>query len=277
MFISSKFLKRSARLAAFDQSLEGSGMSETKSRAWRIERFGADGPKLFEKIPALLQECHDGMAGAQQTAPVKALVVYGGMSRSVHEQFAEQIGLLPTAQLYHPKGAYYRLPVINGTALFPWRYAHDAVTGPKEASFGPKVSATRKEILTGDFNVDAMLPFDDDAPLPEVAEEEAADIERYREQFREAAATHPLVTVGYASNPAALLNIFLADVKGLRADGTLELGYLEWLEVRPTTSPEQSRKSVENDRPNFASGPLRVPVISARSKGSTRVSGTNGA
>lgn len=252
-------------------------MSETKSRAWLIERFGADGSALREQIPALLQECHQGMAGAQETAPVKAQVVYGGMSRSVHEQFAEQLGPLPTAQLYHPKGAYYRLPVVNGTALFPWRYAHDAVTTPDRASFGPKVSAARKELLTGAFHVDALLPFSSDPAVPEVAQEEAAEIERYRAHFRETAENHPLVVVGYASNSAALLNIYWADVKSLRSDGTLELGYLEWLDVRPTTPPEQGRKPAGDDRPNFTSGPLQVPVISARPKPSTTASGTDGA
>ena len=251
-------------------------MSETKSLAWLIERFGADGSALRETIPALLQECHQGMAGAQETAPVRAQVVYGGMSRAVHEQFAEQFGSLPTAQLYHPKGAYYRLPVVNGTALFPWRYAHEAVTQPDRASFGPKVSAARKEVLTGAFTVDALLPFDDDPAMPEVAEEEAAEIERYRAQFRETAENHPLVVVGYASNSAALLNIYWADVKDLRPDGTLELGYLEWLDVRPTMPPEQGRKPVDDDRPNFTSGPLQVPVISARPRPSTMASGTDG-
>ena len=111
-------------------------MSDSKSRAWLAERFGADGSALREKIPALLQACHQGMAGAQEAAPVKAQVVYGGMSRSVHEQLAEQFRSLPSAQLYHPKGAYYRLPVVNGTALFPRRYAPTPLpspTGPASA------------------------------------------------------------------------------------------------------------------------------------------------
>ena len=252
-------------------------MSESKSRAWLIERFGTDGSALLEKIPALLQACHQGMAGAQETAPVKAQVVYGGMSRSVHEQFTEQLGSLPTAQLYHPKGAHYRLPVVNGTALFPWRYAHDAVTTPDRASFGPNVSATRKEVLTGAFHVDALLPFGDDPAVPEIAQEDAAELERYRAQFRETFENHPLVVVGYASNSAALLKIYWADVIGLRPDGTLDLGHLEWLNVRPTTPPEQGRKPAADDRPDFTSGPLQVPVISARPKPSTTASGTDGA
>lgn len=252
-------------------------MSEIESLAWLIERFGVDGFRLREEIPVLLQDCHQGMAGAQETAPVKAQVVYGGMSRSVHEQFEEVLGSLQTAQLYHPKGAYYRLPVVNGTALFPWRYAHDAVTPLDRASFGPKVSATRKELLTGGVDIEDMLPFDNDLVVPEMLEEEATEIERFRAQFRETAAVHPLVVVGYASNSAALLNVYWADVRGLRFDGTLELGHSERLDFRPPTPPEHGRKPADDDRPNFTSGPLQVPVISARPRLPTTASGTDGA
>ena len=255
---------------------KGDGVSETESLAWLIERFGADGFLLRDEIPELLQYCHQGMAEAQEGAPIKAHTVYGQMSRSVHEQFEVRFRSLPTAQLYNPKRAHYKLPVVNGTALFPWRYAHDAVTELDQASFGPDVSATRKEVLSGGVDVADMLPFGD-LTTPDVPEEVAAEIERFRAQFRETVAAHPVVVVAYASNPAALLNAYWADVKGLRSDGTLELGYRERLDVRPPTTPEPVRKPADDDRPNFASAPLQIPVISARSKPSTTASGTDGA
>jgi hypothetical protein len=151
---------------------------------------------------------------------------------------------------------------VNGTALFPWRYAHDAVTGLDQASFGPDVSATRKELLTAGADVADLLPFGD-LVAPDVPEEAAAEIERFRAQFRETAAVHPVVVVAYASNPAALLNAYWADVKALRSDGSLELGYRERLDVRRPTPPEPARKPSRDDRPSFASAPLQVPVISA--------------
>jgi hypothetical protein len=251
-------------------------MSETKSLAWRIERFGADGFVLREKIPALLQDCHNGMAEAQETAPIKAHGVYGQIWKSVHEQFDIRLGSLPTADRYRPKRAPYKLPVVNGTALFPWRYAHDAVTELNQASFGPDVSATRKELLTGGADVADMLPFGD-ITTSDIPEEVAAEIEHYRAQFRDTAAAHPVVVVAYASNPAAFLNAHWADVKGLRQDGTLELGYREPLYLRPPTPPEQRRKPTADAGPNFANAPLQVPVINARFKPSTSASGTDGA
>jgi hypothetical protein len=251
-------------------------MSETESLAWLIERFGADGFALREKIPQLLQDCHEGMAGAQEDAPIRAHLVYGQIWKSVHEQFDDRLGSLPTAQRYRPKRAQYRLPVVNGTALFPWRYAHDSVTELEHASFGPNVSATRRELLTAGAPVPDMLPFGEITPS-DIPEEEAADIERYRAQFRETAAVHPLVVVAYASNPDALLNAFWADVNGLRADGTLELGYREPLYFRRPPPPGIKLVGDDDPGPSFDGGPLQVPVISPRFKRPASAAGTDSA
>jgi hypothetical protein len=191
-------------------------------------------------------------------------------------QFEDQLGSLPTAQRYRPPGAPYKLPVVNGVALFPWRYAHDAVTELAQASFGLDASATRIDVLTRGADVPDMLPFGEvtNYDIPEVA---ALDIERYRAQFRETAAAHPVVVVAYASNPDALHNIHWADVKSLRADGTLELGYREPLYVRPSPPPEPGIKPIRDPGPSFDGGPLQTPVISPRRKPYTSASGTDGA
>jgi len=59
---------------------------------------------------------------------MRAHAVYGQIWRAVHDGMAEDFGSLPTAQLYRPPSAPYKIVVVNGTALFPWRYAHDMVT-----------------------------------------------------------------------------------------------------------------------------------------------------
>jgi hypothetical protein len=78
---------------------------------------------------------------------------------------------------------------VNGTALFPWRYAHDARTDLERASFGLEVSDTRKAVLSG-AELPDMLPFGEVTPT--FAPEEASEIERYRTEFRETAASHPV-------------------------------------------------------------------------------------
>ena len=236
-------------------------MEELESRAWLRERFGDGGPALRDGIPEMLRDRHRGMADAQEQAPIKSQSVYGQIWRSVHDEIEERFGSLAAAQLYRPKNAPYRVLVVNGTALFPWRYAHDARTELDRASFGLEVSDARKAVLAG-VELPGMLPFGEitTSGLPE----EEAEIERYRAQFRETAAQHPVVVVAYASNPDALLNAFWGDIKRLREDGTLEWGWREQLDMGTPTPPGHGQKPAEDNRPSFASAPLGRPAIRAR-------------
>jgi hypothetical protein len=238
-------------------------MKKTESRAWLIERFGTDGTKLRSGITEMLQFCHNRMSEAQERAPMQSQAVYGQIWRAVHDQILERYRSLPTAQVYRPKKAPYKIMVVNGTALFPWRYAHDAVTQLDQASFGPDVSPTRKAILAG-----AALP--DMLPLGEVANselpaEEAEEITLYRTAFRDAAAEHPVVVLAYASNPTALLNTIWGDARQLRDDGTLQWGWRELLYSQPTAT-DSGQAPAKNNRPNFASAPLPKPLVTARPK-----------
>jgi len=241
-------------------------MIELQGRAWLMERFGADGSRLRDGIPAMLQYCHRGMAEAQERAPMKSqAAVYGQIWRAVHDAIEEDFRSLTTAQYYRPKNAPYKILVINGTALFPWRYAHDSVTDLDQASLGLNVSPTRKAVLAGTA-VQDMLPLGE-MPTADLPAEEADEIERYREAFRETAAEHPVVVLAYASNPAALLTAIWGDIKQLRADGTLDWGWREWLDIHQPTPPGYRLMPVHaDDRPDFTSAPLQTPAITARPK-----------
>ena len=238
-------------------------MEDFESRARLIERFGTHGSRLRTEIPALLQYCHRGMADAQERAPLRSQAVYGQIWRSVHDALEEDFRSLTTAQFYRPPSAPYKVLVVNGTALFPWRYAHDAVTKVDDASFGLDVSPTRKMILAG-VAVPDLLPLGD-LPPSDLPAEEAEEIERHRAAFRETAAEHPVVVIAYASNPAALLTAIWGDIMQLRADGTLEWGWREHMDVNQPTPPGYRVASVrDNDRSSFSSAPLQTPAITAR-------------
>jgi hypothetical protein len=233
--------------------------------AWLLERFGADGARLRAGLPAMLRERHLGMADAQERAPMRAHAVYGQIWRAVHDGMAEDFGSLPTAQLYRPPSAPYKIVVVNGTALFPWRYAHDMVTDLEHASLGTRVSPTRQLVLAGVAMPDT-LPLGD---LPGGAPDEATEeIELYRTAFREVAAAHPVVAIAYASNPAALLAAWWGDVRGLRADGTLEWGWREQLDLTQPAPPGRHLNIARDgdSRPSFTSGPLQTPVIRPRAR-----------
>jgi hypothetical protein len=241
-------------------------MTDFQGRAWLIERFAADGSRLRDELPSLLQYCHQRMAEAQDRAPMNDQAVYGQIWRAVHYMIQQDFQSLMTAQLYRPPSAPYKILVVNGTAIFPWRYAHDAVTKLDDAGFGHNVSATRKGILAG-VGVPDMLPLGD-LPTEDLPAEDAAEIERHRAAFRETAAEHPVVVVAYASNPAALLKVFWGDVERLNADGTLKWGWREELSLNQPTPPGHRVATVDDDRPSFTSGPLQRPVITARPKSS---------
>jgi hypothetical protein len=246
-----------------------------ESRAWLIERFGADGSRLRADIPAMLQHCHRGMAEAQERAPMKSQAVYGQIWRAVHDAVEEDFASLTTAQFYRPPSAPYKVLVVNGTALFPWRYAHDTVTDLDQASLGMDVSATRKAVLAG-AAVPDMLPLGD-LPTADLPAEQADEIERYRASFRETAAEHPVVVLAYASNPAALLKATWGDIKQLRADGTLEWGWREYLDVNQPTPAGYRLSPVRDDaRPSFTSAPLQTPAITARPKSPEAEPSNNG-
>lgn len=242
-------------------------MSDLSSLAWSLERFGADGGRLREGLPRVLWACHTGMAAAQQVAPVENNGVYGNMWLSVHQGIVGEFEGLSAAQKYRPHGASYEILVVNGTAIFPLRYAHDAVTKPNNMSLGRQVSSTRRSVILGESCPEPLLPFADGEPAeldPAVVDEVA----RYRQEFRDVASEHPVVVTAYASNPTNLHNAYWGDVKSLRADGGLSLGYLERLDLgRPDPGGRRLRDLGPDDgRPDFTTGaPQEMPMRPRRS------------
>lgn len=239
-------------------------MDNMEGRAWLLERFGADGQRLRTGMPAMLWRRHLGMADAQERAPMKSQAVYGQIWRAVHDGMEEDFGSLPTAQLYRPPSAPYKVLVVNGTALFPWRYAHDAVTDLDQASLGAHVSPTRQLVLAG-VAVPDMLPLGD-LPTDESDSETAEEIEFHRTVFREVASAHPVVVVAYASNPTSLLSAYWGDVRHLHADGTLDWGWRERLDLTQQAPPRRRLSAARDDdgSPSFTNAPLQAPAIRAR-------------
>ncbi|MEI8408530.1 MULTISPECIES: hypothetical protein [unclassified Kribbella] len=242
-------------------------MADLQGTAWSLERFGADGVHLREGLPKILWECHSGMAAAQKIAPVESHGVYDNMWRAVHDGIVREFKGLSSAQPHRPRGASYKILIVNGTAIFPLRYAHDAVTKPDDASLGRHVSPTRQSIFAGESLPDPLLPFADE----EIVESDTAaaeQIEQYRQEFRDIASEHPVVVVAYASNPTNLHNAYWGDAKSLLVDGSLSWGYRERLELdRPKPGGRRLRDLAANDgRPDFTTGvPQEMPMRPRRS------------
>lgn len=95
---------------------------------WALEVFGQAGPDIRRRIPELVRAEQIAMADAQEASGHRSLSVFGQFWRGLVEKF-EEFGSLPGAALVCPGRAPYRVPVINGVVLFPWRYG-DGRQGP---------------------------------------------------------------------------------------------------------------------------------------------------
>jgi len=105
-----------------------------QGRRWAIETFGTYGVHIRDLVPRLVREEHTASADAQDASGHRSKGVYGEFWRGILEKF-EQFGKLPGATLIRPGQAPYNIPVMNGVALFPWRYGRAAtVTSPRRRS-----------------------------------------------------------------------------------------------------------------------------------------------
>lgn len=91
-------------------------------RRWALEVFGRFGPHIREQVPELIRTEHEACVDAQEASGHRSHGVYGQFWQGILEKF-EAFGRLPGASLVRPGEASYKLPVVNGVALFPWRYA----------------------------------------------------------------------------------------------------------------------------------------------------------
>jgi hypothetical protein len=97
------------------------------ARRWAMETFGRYGPLIRSRVAEMVIAEHMALQDAQDASGHRSQGVYGQFWRGMVEKF-EEFGDLPDATMVRPGEAPYRLPVINGVVLFPWRYAHNKQT-----------------------------------------------------------------------------------------------------------------------------------------------------
>lgn len=110
-------------------------------RRWALEAFGTYGPHIREQIAEMVKEEHEASLDAQEASGHRSNGVYGQFWRGILEKF-ELFGDLPGASLVRPGEAPYKLPVINGVALFPWRYAKSREAELATTPFGTSDART---------------------------------------------------------------------------------------------------------------------------------------
>lgn len=207
-------------------------------RRWALETFGMYGPKVREQIADMVKQEHEASLDAQEASGHRSHGVYGQFWRGILEKF-ELFGDLPGASLVRPGEAPYKLPVVNGVALFPWRYAKSRETDLADTPFG--TSDARVAITTlRPSPVQEVLDFG--LPDAGLSDEELELLTTFRSVTTNPAVTsRRLVLVAVSSSVRGL---FAVDWGRMRLTST---GFVEWagfreslLSVAPTKPASMS-------------------------------------
>jgi hypothetical protein len=215
-------------------------------RRWAIETFGVAGVHIRDLTPQLVREEHTASADAQEASGHRSKGVYGEFWRGILEKF-EQFGKLPGATLIQPGQAPYKIPVINGVALFPWRYnrSHDgdlATTRFDTSEARAAMFDLRNVVVQPELNLGL--------PRPELTAEEQELAEIVEAAMSDARVTSAkLVVVAISSSVSGLREMMWGEVT-LGDDGSLAWGFHENLMEMTFTKPF----AVPGENKTFTSG-----------------------
>ncbi len=218
-------------------------------RRWAIETFGAPGVSIRNLVPQLVREEHTASADAQEASGHRSKGVYGEFWRGILEKF-EQFGKLPGAALIRPGQAPYSIAVINGVALFPWRYGRnrdgDLATTPfvtseaRAAMFDLSGAETQPELNLGLLRTE-LTP--EEQQLAEIVEAAMSDAH---------VTSGKLVVVAISSSVIGLHDMTWGEVT-LNSDGCLEWGFHENLTgmkpAKPFAVPDESKTFTSGEPP----------------------------
>jgi hypothetical protein len=194
-------------------------------RRWAIETFGAHGVHIRDTVSQLVREEHTASADAQEASGHRSRGVYGQFWRGILERF-EQFGQLPGSALIRPGQAPYRIPVVSGVAIFPWRYG-----GRREGDLSalPFLTSEARAAMFDLSDLEIQQEFDLGLTRPELTaeEEELADI--VEQAIRdELVSSGKLVVVAISSSVNGLYDMTWGDVS-LGEDGCIRFGFHESL------------------------------------------------
>lgn len=226
-------------------------------RRWALETFGPYGPRIREQIAELVREEHDACLDAQEASGHRSRSVYGEFWRGILEKF-EFFGELPGASLERPGEAPYRIPVVNGVALFPWRYAKSRDAELVATPFG--ISDARLA-TTSLRPTSVQEAFDIDLPDVGLTEEEQQLLDTLRGVTADPVVTSGrLVLVAISSSVSGLFSVEWGEV-ALASSGCVDwIGFSESL-----LSLQASRPVSTSPTGTFTSGslPTKFPEIQA--------------
>jgi hypothetical protein len=180
---------------------------------------------------------HAKYAAMQRALGLESAEPYGLIWLGAPGALVEEFDGVAGVHLHRPRKGRYRLPVVNGVPLIPWRYAKDGKTDVDRVPFGHPVSASRASLFKH-IEPPSELPLGleglGEAAVEEFTPSQREELDAYGEEIRVLASKRRLVAViAYASNPDMLLACYLG-YASLNEDGYLNWAFRESLPV--TTS-----------------------------------------
>lgn len=218
-------------------------------RRWAIETFGAAGVSIRNLVPQLVREEHTASADAQEASGHRSRGVYGEFWRGILEKF-EQFGKLPGSTLFRPGQAPYSIPVVNGVALFPWRYGRSRDGELATTRF---VTSDARAAMFDLNGVEMQLELNLGLARPELTPEEQQLAEIVEAAMSDARVTSgELVVVAISSSVMGLHDMTWGEV-ALNSNGCLEWGFHESLmgmkPAKPFTVPDANKTFTSGEPP----------------------------
>jgi len=185
-----------------------------------MEILGTYGPYIRGQIAEMVKTEHEASVDAQEASGHRSRSVYGQFWRGLQEKF-EVFGELPGASLVRPGEAPYKIPVVNGVVLFPWRYAKSRETDFAATRFGTSDARVAVATLRRPLVQEAL---DLDLPDPGLAEEERSMLAAIQELADDpVVSSKRMVLVAISSSVSGLFSVMWGEAKLNSA------GFVEWV------------------------------------------------
>lgn len=204
--------------------MSASGRDRVQPTDWARERFGEQAGRLAAAVPLQLARAHMKAQAVHLTAGLKKRSPYGAtLAEAVRENFADTARELEET-VRDVRG--YEYAVINGHALFPFKYANRPRPLDR-ARLAANASPTRRRMLLshGPQPQEGLFPLDEDLTTEEY--------EELHETFEELGATTKLVCVFFTADPEAGIHAIHWGQAHLEPDRTFTWLHSEQLRVAP--------------------------------------------
>jgi hypothetical protein len=219
--------------------------------------FGWHGAHIRGRVAELIRKEHSASADAQEASGHRSRGVYGEFWRGILERF-EEFGKLPHAALVRPGRAPYAVPVVNGVAIFPWRYGR---TRDEDLATTPFVTSDARSAMFALGGGAAQGELNLGLPGPGLTPEEQELADMVEAAISDAQVTAgKAVVVAISSSPMALHAMSWGEAT-ISNDGCLEWGFFEDLIEVAAAGPVGAVES----RKTFTAGEPPMKVIRLQS------------